>query len=39
MLAGMRQAAPAEVFDGVLSLVRPLLGGRDWRKLSVALGI
>lgn len=39
MLAGMRQAAPAEAFDGVLSLVRPLLGGRDWRKLSVALGL
>ena len=39
MLAGMRQAAPAEVFDGVLSLIRPLLGGRDWRKLSLALGL
>lgn len=39
MLAGMRQAAPAEAFDGVLSLIRPLLGGRDWRKLSVALGL
>lgn len=39
MLRGMRQAAPAEVFEGVLGLVRPLLGGRDWRKLSVALGL
>lgn len=39
MLGGMRQAAPAEVFDGVLSLIRPLLGGRDWRKLSLALGL
>ena len=39
MLAGMRQGAPAEVFDGVLSLIRPLLGGRDWRKLSLALGL
>lgn len=39
MLAGLRQGAPAEVFDGVLSLVRPLLGGRDWRKLSLALGL
>jgi hemerythrin-like domain-containing protein len=39
MLGGMRQAAPAEVFEQVLSLVRPLLGGRDWRKLSVALGL
>jgi len=39
MLRGMRHAAPAEVFDGVLGLVRPLLGGRDWRKLSLALGL
>lgn len=39
MLGGMRQAAPAEVFEGVLSLIRPLLGGRDWRKLSLALGL
>ncbi len=39
MLRGMRQSAPAEVFDGVLALVRPLLGGRDWLKLSNALGL
>jgi hypothetical protein len=39
MLRGMRQAAPAPVFEGVLALVRPLLGGRDWRKLSLALGL
>jgi hypothetical protein len=39
MLRGLRQAAPADVFDGVLGLVRPLLGGRDWRKLSLALGL
>lgn len=39
MLGGMRQGAPADVFDGVLSLIRPLLGGRDWRKLSLALGL
>lgn len=39
MLGGMRQVAPAEAFDGVLSLIRPLLGGRDWRKLSLALGL
>ncbi|MEW6704024.1 MAG: hypothetical protein AB1430_04155 [Pseudomonadota bacterium] len=39
LLRGMRQAAPAEVFEGVLGLVRPLLGGRDWRKLSLALGL
>ena len=39
MLGGMRQAAPKEAFDGILSLIRPLLGGRDWRKLSLALGL
>ncbi|MBB4013674.1 hemerythrin domain-containing protein [Niveibacterium umoris] len=39
MLGGMRQTAPAEMFEGVLNLIRPLLGGRDWRKLSLALGI
>jgi len=39
MLRGMRQAAPAEAFEGVLGLVRPLLGGRDWRKLSAALAL
>jgi hypothetical protein len=39
MLRGLRQAAPNEVFEGVLGLVRPLLGGRDWRKLSLALGL
>jgi hypothetical protein len=39
MLRGMRATAPAEAFEGVLGLVRPLLGGRDWRKLSLALGL
>jgi hemerythrin-like domain-containing protein len=39
MLGGMRANAPAAAFDGVLSLVRPLLGGRDWRKLALALGL
>ncbi len=39
LLGGMRRTAPAEVFDTVLSQVRPLLGGRDWRKLSLALGL
>jgi hypothetical protein len=39
MLKGMRQDAPPEAFAGVLGLVRPLLGGRDWRKLSLALGL
>jgi hemerythrin-like domain-containing protein len=39
MLGGMRQGAPAAVFEGALGLVRPLLGGRDWRKLSAALAL
>jgi hemerythrin-like domain-containing protein len=39
MLSGMRANAPAEAFVGVLGLIRPLLGGRDWRKLSEALGL
>jgi hypothetical protein len=39
MLGGMRVHAPAEAFAGVLSAIRPLLGGRDWRKLSQALGL
>jgi len=39
MLGGMRANAPAEDFVGVLGLIRPLLGGRDWRKLSQALGL
>lgn len=38
-LGGMRAHAPAEVFAGVLGVIRPLLGGRDWRKLSLALGL
>lgn len=39
MLGGMRAHAPAEAFEGVLCLIRPLLGGRDWRKLADALGL
>jgi hypothetical protein len=39
MLRDMRRTAPPQVLDGVLGLVRPLLGGRDWRKLSLALGL
>ena len=39
MLGGMRASAPVEVFQGVLGMIRPLLGGRDWRKLAVALGL
>ena len=37
MLAGMRQKAPAEAFDGVMHMIRPLLGARDWDKLNRAL--
>ena len=37
VLGGMRQAAPAEVFDGVVEMLRPLLGSRDQRKLDAAL--
>ncbi len=39
MLGGMRAQAPAEAFAGVLGAIRPLLGGRDWRKLAQALGL
>ncbi len=39
MLGGLRALAPTEAFEGVLSLIRPLLGGRDWRKLALALGL
>ena len=39
MLGGMRAGAPREAFEGVLALVRPLLGGRDWRKLADALAL
>lgn len=39
MLQGMRAAAPPAVFQDVLGLVRPLLGGRGWHKLSAALAL
>lgn len=39
MLGGMRAQAPAEAFEGVLGMIRPLLGGRDWLKLTQALGL
>lgn len=39
MLAGVRAHAPAEAFDGMLCMVRPLLGGREWLKLSQALAL
>jgi hypothetical protein len=37
-LGGMRQHAPAAVFEGVLGFLRPLLGERDRFKLDAALG-
>jgi hypothetical protein len=39
MLGGMRATAPAEAFAGILGVIRPLLGGRDWRKLAQALSL
>jgi hypothetical protein len=39
MLGGMRQGMPVAAFAAVVAQIRPLLGGRDWRKLSVALGL
>ncbi|MEC5385407.1 hypothetical protein VVD49_06705 [Uliginosibacterium sp. H3] len=38
MLCGMRQGVPAEAFDGVLAMLRPLISGNDWDKLMRALG-
>lgn len=38
-LAGMRQHAPAEVFQSVLAMLRPLLVERDRLKLDTALGL
>lgn len=38
-LAGLRAQAPAEVFRGVLGMLRPLLGERDRLKLDNALGL
>lgn len=37
MLCGMRQQAPAEVFDGVMALAREHLRPRDWFKLVGSL--
>lgn len=38
MLGEMKQHAPAEAFDGVLSMLHPLLKGSDRDKLMRALG-
>jgi hypothetical protein len=37
-LSEMRQGVPAEVFAGVLDLVKSVIGERDWAKLIGALG-
>jgi len=37
MLRGMRQGAPAPVFQGVLGIAREHLAPRDWDKLAAAL--
>lgn len=34
MLSGMKQAAPAEVFEGVCKLGQSVLAGADWEKLD-----
>jgi hypothetical protein len=39
LLQGMRQGAPAEVFEGVLAIARANLSARDWAKLSSALAL
>lgn len=38
MLAGMKQDAPAEAFDGMLTMLKPLISSYDWDKLMRALG-
>ncbi len=38
MLGSMKLGAPAEAFDGVLAMLRPLISSTDWNKLMRALG-
>jgi hypothetical protein len=38
LIAGMRASLPAEVFAGLLGLVRSVLGEREWTKLLAAFG-
>jgi hypothetical protein len=37
LLAGMRETAPPEAFEGMLGLAAAQLGARDWGKLALAL--
>lgn len=39
VLGGMRQGAPAPVFQAVLDVVQPHLSLRDWAKLTQGLGL
>ncbi len=39
VLGGVKQGAPAEAFAGLMNMVRPLLPGKDWTKLTAALGV
>ncbi len=39
MLTGMRQHAPARVFDGAVALCRDVLAPNDWAKLAKALDL
>jgi hypothetical protein len=39
VLGGMRQGAPAPVFQAVLDAVQPHLSPRDWAKLTQGLGL
>lgn len=39
VLGGMRQGAPAPVFQAVLNVVQPHLSPRDWAKLTQGLGL
>ncbi len=39
MLGELRSNAPAAVFEGILGMLRQLLSGKDWRKLSEALDL
>jgi hypothetical protein len=34
ILKGMQQATPAPVFQGLLSVIRPYISNKDWRKLG-----
>ncbi|QEY18706.1 hypothetical protein D0C16_23605 [Cellvibrio sp. KY-GH-1] len=36
-LQGFRHAAPADVFNGTLAMLKPLLTGKDWLKLTTGL--